>query len=132
MVEHMLVKPNMELYTPLPTVRLIDKIESLTNLAKSKYGVDMGPLFYIKSRDISIGNYNILGSNSIVTKIRLEPNDPAFEAIDRSKEQKESELEEQLRIARDEQARQEEGNYIISDEGDIIIPPNLPKINLKC
>lgn len=128
----MLVKPNMELYTPLPTVRLIDKIESLTNLAKSKYGVDMGPLFYIKSRDISIGNYNILGSNSIITKIRLEPNDPAFEAIDRSKEQKESELEEQLRIARDEQARQEEGNYIISDEGDIIIPPNLPKINLKC
>lgn len=132
MVDHMLVKPNMELYTPLPTTRLIDKIASITNLAKTKYGVDMGPLFHIRSRDITVGNYAILGHHSVTTKIRLEPNEPAFDAIDRSKEQEASKLREELRIKRETQLREEEGNYIISEEGDVVVPSNLPRINIKC
>lgn len=132
MVDHMLIKPNMELYTTLPTTRLLDKIESITNLAKTKYGVDMGPLFFIRSRDINVGSYAMLGQQSVTTKIRLEPNDPAFDAIDRSKEQEEYKLRQELRIQRENEQREQEGNYIVSEEGDVVVPSNLPRINVKC
>jgi len=135
MIEHMLVKPNMELYTTLPSSRLIDTIATLTAKAKTKYGVDMGDLFRIRSRDISIGNYSTMGQSSIVTKIKIEPNDTAFEAIDRSKAQIENDLKEQSaqQIRKQEVENiQKEGNYIVSEEGDIVIPDNLPQINIKC
>lgn len=134
MVDHMLIKPNMDLYTKIPSSRLINTIDKFTNLAKNKYGVDMGPLFYIKSRDISVGNYAVMGNSSLVTKIRVEPNDAAFAAIDVSKTQEENRLKEEMkaqRVIEEVSAIQEEGNYIVS-EGEVIIPDNLPRINIKC
>jgi len=92
LVSRNLVKPTMELYSQLPTKRLSDAIEYLTNLAKSKYKVDMGDLFRLRFRDIQVGDYLTLGSASVITKIRLEPNDAAFEAIDRSKAQENNSL----------------------------------------
>ncbi len=134
MVERMLIKPNMELYTPTPSKRLTEKIDKLTNLAKSKYGVDMGPLFFIKSRTISTGNQLLVGSAAITSKVRVEPNDVAFEAIDRSVRQQMNEREIELRQKKMEQevtALEQEGNYIVS-EGEVVIPTDLPRINIKC
>lgn len=125
----------MELYTTQPSKRLLDKIDKLTNLAKSKYNVDMGPLFTIRSRNVSTGNQLMIGSDAFTSKIRLEPNEAAFEAIDRSKKQEANEKEQELRNkARENEALalQEEGNYVISSEGDVIVPTNFPKINIKC
>lgn len=129
-----LIKDNMELYTKLPTARLIDTIDKLTDLAKSKYGVDMGPLFRIRTRDVSIGNYATMGNSSIVSKIRLEPNEEAFSAIDGSKMQENMKMERQFQQEsrnREIAKIEEEGNYMVSEEGDVL-PSVLPKINIKC
>lgn len=141
LVDKKLIKPNMELYTQLPTARLSKTIDRLTGIAKSKYGVDMGPLFSLKFRDVEVGNYLILGSGATVTKVRVEANDPAFEAIDRSKAQEENKMEKELndkRLAEMGKVRveyeqiQKEGNYIINDDGDIAVPSSLPQINVRC
>lgn len=141
LIDKKLVKPNMELYTPLPTERLSKTIDSLTKIAKDKYNVDMGKLFNIRFREVSRGNYLTLGSSSIVSKIRLEPNEAAFEAIDRSKAQEDNKLEKELNDKRyDVMGKhntefvkiQEEGNYIVNDDGDIVVPSSLPQINVRC
>ena len=75
-----------------------------------------------------------MGNSSLVTKIRVEPNDAAFAAIDVSKTQEENRLKEEMkaqRVIEEVSAIQEEGNYIVS-EGEVIIPDNLPRINIKC
>ena len=141
LIDKKLVKPNMELYTPLPTERLSKTIDSLTKIDKDKYNVDMGKLFNIRFREVSRGNYLTLGSSSIVSKIRLEPNEAAFEAIDRSKAQEDNKLEKELNDKRyDVMGKhntefvkiQEEGNYIVNDDGDIVVPSSLPQINVRC
>lgn len=141
LIDKKLVKPNMDIYTALPSERLVDTIDRLTQRAKSVYGVDMGPLFQIKFRDVTIGNYTILGSNSVVTKVRVEPNDAAFEAIDRSKAQEEIGNQRRLdEYRKDQEGKvvveydtiQREGNYIINDDGDIMVPTSLPQINVRC
>ena len=141
LVSRNLVKPTMELYSQLPTKRLSDAIDYLTNLAKSKYKVDMGDLFRLRFRDVQVGNYLTLGSASVVTKIRLETNDAAFEAIDRSKTMETMEMYKKLNEQNAKRDRkieaeyiniQEEGNYILNSNGDISVPANLPKINVRC
>lgn len=136
-----LVKPNMELYSQLPTKKLSDTIEYLTNLAKTKYKVDMGDLFRLRFRDVQVGDYRILGSSSVLTKIKLEPNDAAFDAIDRSKAMEIMEMYKRLNEYNQQKERQvqaeyiniqEEGNYIVNSEGDISVPTSLPKINVRC
>ena len=141
LIDKNLVKPNMELYSPIPSKRLSDTIDRLTKIAKSTYGVDMGDLFRVKFRDVQVGNYLILGQASTLTKARLEANDPAFEAIDRSKAQEifrqDREIEE-MRTKQEKQVQieyesiQNEGNFIVSDEGEIQVPSSLPKINVRC
>lgn len=138
LVSKNLVKPNLELYTPLPTQRLLSTIERLTNTAKTKYGVDLGDLFRIRFRNIDVGNYVNMGSSSTVTRIKLEPNDAAFEAIDRS------DAQEYLRQQREQDKKrfsqytieysniQEEGNFIMNEDGEISVPTSLPKINVRC
>ena len=141
LVSKNLVKPNMELYSQLPSKRLSDAIEYLTNLAKSKYKVDMGDLFRLKFREVQVGDYLTLGSSSVVTKIRLEPNDAAFDAIDRSKAMETMEMYKKLNEHNNQRDRnveaeyiniQQEGNYIVNSEGDISVPAYLPKINVRC
>ena len=141
LIDKNLVKPNMELYSPIPSKRLSDTIDRLTRIAKSTYGVDMGDLFRVKFRDVQVGNYITLGQASTITKARLEANDPAFEAIDRSKAQEifrqDREIEEmrtkqQRQIEAEYETIQNEGNFIVSDEGEIKVPSSLPQINVRC
>ena len=141
LINKQLIKPNMELYSPIPTKRLSDTIGKLTTLAKTKYGVDMGDLFRIRFRDIDVGNYLKIGSAATVTKARVEPNDAAFDAIDRSVTQEEMRQQRELDERRFQKEReiivsyeeiQKEGNYIVSDEGEIQVPTSLPKINVRC
>ena len=135
-----LVKPSLELYTELPSRRLLQTIDSLTSRAKSKYGVDNGPLYQIKYRNIEIGNYLTLGSGSTVTKSRLEPNEGAFEAIDKSDTQRvmsedyqreQLRMEKQREIIEEQQSIQKEGSYVVSD-GEIQVPKDFPQITIKC
>lgn len=141
LIDKQLIKPNMELYGSLPTKRLSDTIDRLTSLAKKTYGVDMGDLFSLKFRDVSRGDYLVLGSSAIVTKVKVEPNDPAFDAIDRSKAQEEIAIQRrkeedyykklgQVKVEYDN--IQEEGNFVVTEEGDIQVPSSLPKINIRC
>lgn len=136
-----LVKPNMELYTVTPDKRLVSTIESLTKLASSKYNVNMGDLFRIRFRDIDKGNYLNLGSSITATKARLEPNDPAFEAIDVSVQQEYNKQEAELnnfriqqeqKIKNNYQEVENTGNIVTSDQGEVNSPKNLPKINIRC
>jgi hypothetical protein len=141
LVDKNLVKPNMELYTPLPTNRLSKTIDRLTSLAKTKYGVDMGSLFAVKFRDIEVGNYLTLGSAATVTRVRLEPNDAAFEAIDRSEAQEAFNEQRQIdnyriqkmgQYVREVEEIEREGNYIVNEDGEIVVPTSLPQINVRC
>jgi hypothetical protein len=141
LIDKNLVKPNMELYSPIPSRRLSDTIERLTRLAKSTYGVDMGDLFKVKFRDVEVGSYILLGPASTVTKARLEANVAAFEAIDRSKAQEtfrqdreveEMRTQQQKQVEAEYEAIQNEGNFIVSDEGEIQVPSSLPQINVRC
>jgi len=141
LIDKNLVKPNMELYSPIPSDRLLDTIEYLTNLAKNKYKVDMGELFKIRHRDVQVGSYILLGNASTVTKARLEANDAAFDAIDLAKQQtdwveqreiEERRTKEQKSVEIEYQQIQEEGNYIVSEDGEIQVPSYLPKINVRC
>jgi len=131
----------MELYTPLPTKRLSDTIDRLTKLAKNTYHVDMGDLFTLKFREVSRGDYLVLGSSAVATKVRVEPNEPAFDAIDRSKAQSEIALQRQKeqehykqlgQVAVEYDDIQKEGNFVVSEEGDVQVPTSLPKINIRC
>lgn len=141
LLDRQLVKPNMELYTSLPTNRLTTAIDKLTQLAKTKYQVDMGPLFSLKFRDIQVGDYLTMGRSSVVTKIRVEPNDAAFDAIDRSPSQEKIQQEERIRqlrreidaqVTREYIQIQEEGNFVVSEDGEVSVPSFLPKINIQC
>ena len=141
LIHKKLIKPNMELYSPIPTSRLSLTIEKLTNLAKTKYGVDMGDLFTIRFRNTSVGNYLTLGSLSVVTRAKVEANTAAFDAIDRSEVQEDMRQQRELEKRRYDQLGQvvveyekiqQEGNYIINDDGGIAIPTSLPQINVRC
>lgn len=141
LVNKKLVKPNLELYSPVITKRLSDTIDTLTKLAKTKYDVDMGPLFTVRYVDVNVGNYLILGASSVVVKSRLVPNDEAFEAIDRSPTVEENKLRREVEehrmkklaeITRDYENIQREGNFVLSEDGNIEVPTSMPKINITC
>lgn len=138
LIDKMLVKPNLELYSPLPTSRLSKTIDKLTKIAKDTYKVDMGPLFTLKFRELNIDDYLVAGPAATVTRVKLEPNEAAFEAVDRSKAQEEIKNQREVEkarnrvVQRDYEAIQQEGNFIVSDDGEIQVPNNLPKINIRC
>lgn len=136
-----LVKENMEITTALPTERLTKAIDYLTNLAKTKYDVNMGDLFAIKFREIEVGNYLTMGRQSVVTKVRLEPNEPAFDAVDRSPKKeamhKQAEIDayrQQLigQVTAEYNEIQKEGNFVVTEDGEVKVPNDLPQINIQC
>lgn len=129
----------MELYTKLPTKRLSQTIDRLTDLARDKYGVDMGDLFYVKFRDVNLGNYIELGASSTITKVSLTPNEEAFEAIDKSTAQDYAKIQRNMEekrkqdeITREYQKIQNEGNFVLGEDGEISVPTNFPQINVQC
>lgn len=137
MISKKLVKRNMELYTPLPTLRLSKTIDRLTSLAKTTYGVDMGPLFSLRYRDLEVGNYLTLGSAAVETRILLIPNDSAFEAIDRSPAQERLNRQRQLDERRYNKLGEVTTEYITGEtiadsDGSIPSPTSLPTINVLC
>ncbi len=136
-----LINPNMEILTKTPDLRLSKYIDKITNLAKNKYKVNMGPLFSIKYglRKIIPGEKPI-GNTTLTTKIVLIPNEEAFIAIDKSKQKQIQDAENELnrqryKVLKDQLKEieniQKEGNYEIDEEGNVV-PLNLPKINIKC
>ena len=140
LIDKKLIKPNMELYSQLPTKRLTDTIDRLTKHAKATYGVDMGDLFKLRFRDVNL-DYLITGAAGAVTKIKVEPNEAAFDAIDRSPAQKEiaQQREKEVnyfdnvgQVRREYEEIQREGNFVVSEDGEIQVPASLPKINVRC
>lgn len=101
-------------------------VNNLTKVAKNKYKVDMGPLFTFRKDG---------------SAIRLEPNQPAFEAIERSRE-----LElEQIKVNVADKISTLDKNSVTEDIGSIetsspvkaesgtsIVPKGLPSIKLTC
>ena len=124
------VKPNLEVVNAEISPKLFDYLTNITDLAKDKYKVDMGPLFSTTRRNTE----TVLGD--VKQSLFLVPNEPAFEAIDKSKQAELNKLNEQVRIAKyqafkDVKIFQEEGNYNVVN-GDIIVPNDLPQIKLRC
>lgn len=132
------IKPTLDLTTSFPNENMLKAIEKMTDRAKDVYEVNMGNLFNMRFKDINLGNYVNLGQSSTLTKIKLEINEAAFEAIDRSAMQQENkrqqEIEENNRkqLLQDTFENETEGNFMISEEGNVIVPPNFPIINVKC
>lgn len=124
-----LIEGDLDLKGKPMSSRLYDYVSEMTRLAKSKYGVDMGPLFKMDSR---------VSDFSGKAKVKLVPNDPAFEAIDMSKTMEQNRVDTQIAknnyndVVKDNKVREEEGNYHINEEGDVTVPSNLPKISVKC
>jgi len=122
----------------VPSTKTFDYIDSVTNLAKTKYSVDMGSLFQVKFKEIPKG---LTGSRSYAYLI---PNEEAFEAIDRSKAMQKMEYQKELQAEqkkalqnqrREYENLQAEGNYTVQD-GEVVPAVfntgNLPKINITC
>lgn len=128
-----------------PNTRLYDYINRITKLAKNKYNVDMGPLFTIRTREVFTDSP---GQRMLVDPIRgynrLEPNEPAFEAIDRSTAMEVEQLKDKAntqllddmrREGKEWEDRQIEGNYEVVDGEVVPITFNvgsLPQINIQC
>lgn len=115
-------------------------LDKLTQSAKTKYGVDLGGLYQIKYRNIEVGSYLTMGSSSAEVRSRLEANEAAFEAIDKSETQKVIDVKNELEQKRMQFERQvaneatqiaSEGNYVVS-EGQIQVPKDFPQIAIKC
>lgn len=118
----------IENYSPI-----VDYITKITSMAKTKYDVDMGRLFAI--------NPIVTPTDNIYTPkgkagLKLVANEPAFEAIDRSPKMINALREKRLReevMARDQKAAtevqklKEEGQYDVTEEGDVVVPTTLEK-----
>ena len=133
-IVHMLrkgfIKPNLDVLGRNVSSNLYNYLDKLTKLAKNKYEVDMGPLFSVGKRY----SEDPLGPKFQTSY--LIPNDYAFEAIDRSSQaDRNRELEqtrlENYHIYKDYLTLSRESNYEV-EEGEVIIPKNLPAIKIKC
>lgn len=118
--------------------RLFDYINFVTNIAKNKYKVDMGPLFLIRSKTVGQG----LTGEVLLRKV--EPNEAAFAAIDMSAMMQTMAIEKEIADARQQAFRQQakeyqdlktEGNYDVV-EGEVVAAvfnsKGLPQINIRC
>lgn len=137
MIGKNLIDKDMEVPFSGMSKDLIKYINWITNLAKTKYKVNMGPLFSTRSGiRLAKEDERKIGASKFTVKVILVPNDSAFDAIDASKQAELNKIEaevakEKYRMLKESYDRQIEAQEQITDEGDVL-PLFLPRINVQC
>lgn len=124
MVRKGFIKPNLQIRSKSVSKDLYDYLNAIDQLAKKKYGVE-GPLFSIQEK---LDYETPLGDK--VKLLFLVPNQPAFVAIDNSKQMQFNEIEASKQVYKDWENIKTSGNFE-EVEGEIVVP-NLPKLKIKC
>lgn len=140
MISKNLIDSTMEIPITGPSKQLSKYITYVTDLAKTKYNVDMGPLFTSRPGiKLADETEKRIGTTKFTTKMTLVPNDAAFNAIDNSKQAEVNRInrdiaKEKQRMIEESYSRQTVANEFINEIGDVVPPPEsfLPEINIEC